>query len=220
MDAVASVTDEMKIEYVSITDVQQHPNNANNGDMDAIKDSIRVNGLYQPIIVQKSTGYILAGNHRYMALYEHGEAEVPVIYVDVDDLGATRIMLADNRTARLGNDDPGILADLLQTVYNTDEGLAGTGYSFNDYDLIINAVDEAYEPVQNSGQDFSPAFDRQPFEMEVTDVDEKGRPMVVSLFKPGEKHMTKGEFNAVRKALGMAPMTPGEALEFGFDGVM
>ncbi len=219
---MVDVTDEMKIEYVPITDVQQHPNNANNGDMDAIKDSIRINGLYQPIIVQRSTGYILAGNHRYMALYEHGEAEVPVIYVDVDDMGATRIMLADNRTARLGHDDPGILADLLQTVYNTDAGLAGTGYNFDDYDAIINAVDEAYEPVQNPGQYELPpgVAGRAAFEMEVVDVDEKSRPLVVSIFKPGDKHLTKGEFNAVRKALGMAPMTPGEALEFGFDGVM
>lgn len=212
----------MKVEYVPITDVQQHPNNANNGDMDAIKDSIRINGLYQPIIVQRSTGYILAGNHRYMALYEHGEAEVPVIYADVDDLAATRIMLADNRTARLGHDDPGILADLLQTVFNTEEGLAGTGYSFGDYDQIISGVDEAYDPVQDSGQIEMPIVPRgmAAFEMEVIDFDEKNRPMVVSIYKPGEKHLTKGEFNAVRKALGMAPMTPGEALEFGFDGVM
>ena len=208
--------DELKIDYVDITTVQQHPNNANNGDMNAIKDSIRVNGLYQPIVVQRSTNYILAGNHRYMALMEQGNAEVPVIYVDVDDMGATRIMLADNRTTRLGRDDPGILSELLQTVYHDDTGLAGTGYTHDDYTSILDFASQPWEGEEPPLPESHGFGDKDPFEMEVLEGDEKDRPTVVSIFKPGGKHLTMGEFNSIRKALGMAPMTPEQASEYGY----
>ena len=82
---------------VPIEEVTPWPDNPNNGDVDKIAESIRVNGMYQAICAQRSTGYILVGNHRYAALQELGSDQVPVIWLEVGDEEARRIAIADNR---------------------------------------------------------------------------------------------------------------------------
>jgi ParB-like chromosome segregation protein Spo0J len=100
-------------ELVATDRLQPHPRNVNRGDLVAIGGSIAENGFYGAVVAQKSTGHILAGNHRYDAAKAAGIAEVPVTWVDVDDDRALRILLADNRTTRLGHDDQEALAALL-----------------------------------------------------------------------------------------------------------
>jgi ParB-like chromosome segregation protein Spo0J len=62
---------------VDLADLRTHPRNVNHGDLGAILESIDANGFYGAIVAQRSTGYILAGNHRYMALREQNAAMVP-----------------------------------------------------------------------------------------------------------------------------------------------
>lgn len=119
---------DLSVEMVPITAVGQHPENPNNGEVDAIAASIEVNGYYSPVVVQRSTGRILAGNHRYVALLDLGANEIPVIYVDVDDEAALRILLADNRTAALARIDDALLTPLLDRLAASEDGLLGTGY--------------------------------------------------------------------------------------------
>lgn len=64
-------------------------------------------------------------------------AEVPVIWVDVDDERARRILVADNRTTRLGHDDPEALASLLTELAETEGGLDGTGFDGDDLDALL-----------------------------------------------------------------------------------
>lgn len=113
---------------VPITAVQQHPQNPNNGDVDVIAESILANGFFNPVVVQRSTGYILAGNHRYAALLSIGETDIPVIWADVDDERALRILIADNRTAEIAVRNNRELANLMALLEETDTGLVGTGY--------------------------------------------------------------------------------------------
>jgi hypothetical protein len=101
---------ELKVEHEPIDNVSPHPDNANSGDVQALDESIDITGFYSPIIVQASTGYILAGNHRWEVMKARGEETIPVVYVDVTDAEARRIMVADNRITRLGEDDPALLA--------------------------------------------------------------------------------------------------------------
>lgn len=120
-----------------IADLTPHPANPNQGDIGAIHTSITANGWYGAVITQKSTGYILAGNHRIIAAREAGAEKVPVIELDCDDQTATRILLADNRTNRLGNDDPDAVANLLRDLIEHD-GIEGTGYDADDLDTLIS----------------------------------------------------------------------------------
>jgi ParB-like chromosome segregation protein Spo0J len=116
--------------------VTPHPQNPNNGDLDEIEASIDVNGMYRPIYAQRSTGYILAGNHTWMALASRGAQQVPVLWLDIDDDVATRILLGDNAIAARAIRDNALTRDLLRTLAATEHGLHGTGYSPADLDVI------------------------------------------------------------------------------------
>jgi DNA modification methylase len=117
-----------EVELVAVDAVQPHPRNPRKGSLPGIAESIRVNGFYGAIVAQRSTGHILAGNHRYQAAVAEGITEIPVMWLDVDDERATKIMLADNRTSDLGTYDDELLAALLADMEATSEGLLGTGY--------------------------------------------------------------------------------------------
>src|SRR5690348_11723717 len=103
-----------------------HPDNPRKGDVGVIGESIDAHGFYGAIIVQKSTGYVLVGNHRLLLAKERGAKKVPTIVVDVDDAAAKRIMLVDNRSSDKAGYDTQALLALLQA-----EGveLEGTGYT-------------------------------------------------------------------------------------------
>lgn len=118
---------------VPIEEVEQHPQNPNNGDVDVVAESILSNGFYNPVIVQESTGRIVAGNTRYAALLSLGETRIPVVTVDVTDEQALRLLIVDNRTAELGVRDGHELASLLKTLEKSEEGLIGTGFTPDDY---------------------------------------------------------------------------------------
>lgn len=123
---------------VPMDQVQQHPQNPNNGDLDALIESIQVNGFTTAVTADAKTGYIIAGNHRYQALHALGATEIPVIWVDhMDASGAVRFMVADNRTGKLAVLDDAALAALLTDLSDTDMGLAGTGYDDAAYQRLL-----------------------------------------------------------------------------------
>lgn len=129
--------------------VRPHPENPRNGDIEAIAESIRHNGFVAPVIAQRSTGHIIAGNHRYMALLSLNAEMIPVVWLDVDDLAARRYLLADNRTSDLGNYDNAVLVDILQRMASEDT-IEGTGYT--EYDLqALTALTE----ITNEDLDFA-----------------------------------------------------------------
>lgn len=116
---------------VPIESVQQYPDNPNGNDLDEVMQIIQVNGFTTPVLVQTSTGYIVDGNHRYQAVLALGATRIPVIWLDIDDEEAARMVVEHNRLARLGKDDDAILAGLLDSLAETERGLAGTGYTEN-----------------------------------------------------------------------------------------
>lgn len=123
-------------EMVAIDTLRPHPQNPRQGDIGAIHESIRANGFYGQVVVQKSTGRILVGNHRWRAAMAAGATEIPVTWVDVDDDRALRILLVDNRTNDLASYDDEALAVLLRELAD-GTGLGGTGYDGDDLDRLI-----------------------------------------------------------------------------------
>ena len=139
-------------EVLPLDAIKPHPRNPRRGDLDAIKASVDVNGFYGAIVANKRTGYILAGNHRYLAAKMLGLAEVPVVWVDVGDAEEKRILAADNRTGDLGGYDDAVLASLLQGLQD-DGGLLGTGY---DEDDLSGLIDELQGDLLDGDGDASP----------------------------------------------------------------
>lgn len=118
---------------VDIDTVTQHPKNYNNGDVERLCESIETNGMYRPIYVQKNTGWIIAGNHTWEACKTLNAKRIPVVHLDVDDVTATRILIADNRLAAVARPDDAALIDLLDSLYVETGSLTGTG--FVDHEL-------------------------------------------------------------------------------------
>ena len=129
-----------EIEQVAIDLLKHHPRNANHGDVEAIKKSLAVNGWYGSVVVNTATKHILAGNHRVMAAKALGWETVPVQWVDVTPEEELRILVVDNRTTRIGQDDTTKITDILAELANTPVGLDGTGYSAGDLDALISEL--------------------------------------------------------------------------------
>ena len=135
--------------------------NPRRGDVEAIADSLRVSGQYRPIVVNRGTltgriNEVLAGNHTLAAAKSLGWDRIAVLWVDVDDEAARRIVLADNRTADLGTYDDDVLVGLLQSM--TD--LAGTGYDSDD--LLQLMGDTFEEPTYRADPDDAPEKPEEP----------------------------------------------------------
>ena len=86
----------------SLDVVRYHPNELNSfhqnprrGDIDAIAQSLQVNGQYRPVVVNLGTHTgrpleVLAGNHTLAAARKLKWQEVAATTVDVDDQAAAR----------------------------------------------------------------------------------------------------------------------------------
>lgn len=131
------------VETVPLDALRNHPRNPRRGDVKSIQASIDNNGFYGAVIAQRSTGYIIAGNHRWLAAQESNATEIPVIWVDIEDDHALRIMLADNRTNDLAEYDDALLSELLNDLAESTGTLLGTGYDENAVDTMLKELSEA-----------------------------------------------------------------------------
>ena len=118
----------------------QHPQNPRQGDVESIRDSIEANGFYGAIVSQKSSGHILAGNHRLQAAIASGAERVPVIEIDCDDPTALKILLADNRTNDKASYDNDALVAILESLSSAND-LDGTGYNQEDLDTLLRILE-------------------------------------------------------------------------------
>lgn len=172
-------------EVVGVDQIQPHPRNARQGDVGAIHESIASNGFYGAVVAQRSTGYILAGNHRWMAACAAGASEIPVTWVDVDDDRALRILLADNRTNDIASYDDNALADLLTELAQTPLGLDGTGFDGDALDELL--ADLGREDTTQSA-DPAPQIDRAAELQEVWGTERGQIWAIPSKTVPGKSH--------------------------------
>lgn len=146
-----------QMETVPVTSLEFYPGNPRVGNVPVIADSLRENQQYAPIVVQRSTRYVLAGNHTLKAAISLGWDEIDVVFVDVNDDRARRIVLSSNRTAELGGYDDDALVELLSYL---DDDYEGTGWSEEDVDALINPAEEL--PAGNTDPDHVPTPPAEP----------------------------------------------------------
>jgi ParB-like chromosome segregation protein Spo0J len=126
---------------VSVDTLLEFEGNPRKGNVKELVESLKANGQYKPIVVQKSTLRIIAGNHLWKAAKELGWTEIDVVKLDVDDSQAKKIVAADNRLADLGAYDEKLLLDLLGDI-----DLTGTGYVPADVDDLLAMLEEQSTP--------------------------------------------------------------------------
>lgn len=108
--------------------LRPHPRNPRRGNLSKIKSSLLSHGQYKPIVVNRNTGHILAGNHTYQAICELGLHTVEVRWVEVDPDEEMRILLADNATSDDATYDQALLDAIIEELEQSVRGLEGTGF--------------------------------------------------------------------------------------------
>jgi len=124
----------LSIEWVPLNSVRLNPENPRHNEpaVEPVMRSIARFGFRVPIVVNRRTGLIEAGNTRWKAAQRMGLAEIPVIFTQDDEVTALAFALADNRTAEIATWDEPALAGLLQRL--SAEGELGAS-GFGDDDL-------------------------------------------------------------------------------------
>lgn len=134
------MTAALDVVMVPIDAVAPHPRNPRRGDVEAIARSLaEPEGQYQPLVVQRSSGHILVGNHRWLAARSLGWVSIAVVYLDVSDDRALALMLRDNRTHDLGDYDERMLAELLGAL--DADVLPASIYDRSDLDVLLRHLD-------------------------------------------------------------------------------
>ena len=146
------------IEYstASVGALRKNPWNTNKvepGDEIKIRESLKRNGMFKPIIVREVEGVdgyeIVGGEHRWEQAIELGEAEVPIVNLGkIDEKKAKEIGLIDN--ARYGADDTLGLADLLKEIGDIPEIQSFLPYEAADINAIFSASDIALDDLELS----------------------------------------------------------------------
>jgi hypothetical protein len=134
-----------------------NPNEEDRQTLDALKASIRQNGLVVPLVVREADNSIIGGHHRLYAIRElmgegwklHGNT-VPVIHVDATEEQAKRLNLALNKiTGQPNLDRLGALLKELHDISGPEE-LAATGYSPHEIDDLLELLETDRETLYQS----------------------------------------------------------------------
>jgi ParB-like chromosome segregation protein Spo0J len=129
------------MERVAIRQLKHHPNNPRIGNVEAIAESLSAHGQYRPIVANRQTNHIVAGNHTVKAARKLGWKHVNVTWVDVDTKTELAMLVADNRLADLATYDEPLLIDLLQSMPD----LSGTGWSQDAIDELLRTQDVEFD---------------------------------------------------------------------------
>jgi DNA modification methylase len=121
---------------VAVDQLVLYPGNPRRGWVDGIADSLRRHGQLRPAVVNRRNNEVLIGNHMLMAARMIGWGALDVLYVDLEDDEARRLMLLDNRLADVADYDLEELLSMLESV----EDLDGTGYDQSYLDALLDDV--------------------------------------------------------------------------------
>lgn len=136
----------MIVEVVQISSLTEDPRNARKhpaNNLAAIKASLAQFGQVEPLVVQKSTGRVIGGNGRLQVMRDLGWSTVKVVRVDLDDRQAIALGVALNRSAETAEWNRPQLADLLQEIAETADGLlASTGFDVGDIARLCSAAEK------------------------------------------------------------------------------
>jgi DNA modification methylase len=138
----------LAIRRVPLDSLQLDPANARlhgPGNLEAIVGSLKRFGQAEPLVVQKSTGRVVGGNGRLVAMKKLGWKDCDVVELDIDDLQATALGIALNRTADLATWDEAALVKILQEL-KAEDALEGVGYSPEDIDSLLDEIQDKASP--------------------------------------------------------------------------
>jgi site-specific DNA-methyltransferase (adenine-specific) len=147
---IAAPNEKLQIQWVPLDSVHLNPENPRLNDpaVEPVMQSIARFGFRVPIVVNRRTNLIEAGNTRWKAAQRMGLTEIPVIFADDDEVTALAFALADNRTAEIAAWDEHALAELLQRL-DEEQALVYSGFTEDDLASLLARLDAQ----EKSGRD-------------------------------------------------------------------
>lgn len=138
-----------RLRMYSVADLRPHPRNVKKHperQLRLLADEIKRDGFNAPIAVWRDT-FVIAGEGRLEAAKLAGLTEIPGIDCNhLDEAGARRFMLADNRLSELSEYDvDGLRAELASLSEFDDMDLAAIGFGLDDLDAFLQPLEP--EPV-------------------------------------------------------------------------
>lgn len=138
---MAAVEDRLVIEYVPINQLRPfggNPRKISEKGLHKLKRSVEEFGFVNPVLVQRGTNTIIAGHQRLKAAKAAGLTEVPVVWLDMDDVTAKAYSIADNRLQDEAEWDFAPLADLLAELDTGAFDLTLTGFDTDELEQMMN----------------------------------------------------------------------------------
>ena len=151
-------------DYLLIDKIELHPENPRTISSDRMKDlkaSIVEKGFYEPILVWKTTNYVLSGNHRLKAVREliregwkfgSGSTlgKLPVVLVDENNEVARQILFETNNRYAEWIDEK--VREALTEA--NSESIKGFGFTDSEVDLYLSrAIKSANDALEQSRDD-------------------------------------------------------------------
>jgi len=129
------------------------------------KNSITKKGFYEPILIWKKNGWVLAGNHRTIAARElvkegyvfktpKGDNHLPVVIEDCDDARAEEILHDTNNHYASWIDEK--LSEALTAAEEAGKDLRDYGYTTEQVDEILESAIEEAEGTDSSEEEDEP----------------------------------------------------------------
>jgi DNA modification methylase len=142
--SVESKPDSLVVRRVALAELHPDPANARShpqANLDAISASLARFGQAEPLVVQKRTGRVVGGNGRLVAMKALGWKEADIVELDIDDLKATALGIALNRTAESAEWNLTALTGLLQQL-QAEDALSGVGFEDADIDGLLRQLEK------------------------------------------------------------------------------
>lgn len=148
---------------VAVKDLTLDPANARTHKpegIEAIAASLKTFGQVQPIVVNKHTHVVAAGNGRLQAAMKLGWTHIAAVLVDQSETEAVAYAIADNRTAELSSWNYDNLGQALATLQDQQAGLLDVvGFTDKEQAKILAMLDKTQGELADLGKDFTPEGD-------------------------------------------------------------
>lgn len=148
-------TDEMRVEYVSVEEVNRWPRNPKDHDHHEIQKSFYRFGFIKPVLVDEGTQQLVAGHGRIdtlKILRDLGKEPPRGVKLDGDSWSlpvlrgvkfdnpaeAEAFLIADNRLPERGGWKNDILAEMLGEIVDVEGAIEGIGF---DYAEIMDMIE-------------------------------------------------------------------------------
>lgn len=109
----------------------------NDATVDKLAAGIKEHGFGAPLLARKDNGEIIAGHTRLKAALRLGLKVVPVRYLDLDEIRAHSLALADNRIGEDSEWDREALARVLVELKDAEADLDATGFDEKEVEDLI-----------------------------------------------------------------------------------